>query len=333
MHNFLVVTISSSLASVVTLIVENPTSAATILATNIPTASNFFFSFLVLQGLKVTSSLLLQLSTLVLFHLLGNLFDNTPRKKWKRYFTLSGLGWGSIYPTFTTSVVISLVYSIITPLILLFSGLAFALLYIAYIYTIFYVSDFPNDTGGLSFPKAIYQSFTGIYLMEIMLAGLFFLAQNESGSRAAIPEGILICVLIVITIGVQFLMRATFDPLTYHLPVDAEVFAQSVLPVDETAVGPDTGSNSTDTVIESNENEVVNEYMHPVIRDPTPIIWLARDNLGIAAGEVQQTRTSGLNIAMSTEGARFNEKIKIEIDGAPPHHEEMTEIDSAQTHF
>jgi hypothetical protein len=32
---------------------------------------------------------------------------------------------------------------------------------------------FPNNSGGLAFSRVIYQSFTGIYLMEIMLAGLF----------------------------------------------------------------------------------------------------------------------------------------------------------------
>ena len=177
-HVFLVVTISSSVSSVITIIIENPSSVATILAANIPTASNFFFSFLALQGLSVASGLLLQVGALISFYLLGKLFDNTPRKKWTRCFTLGTLSWGTIYPVFTNFVVISLVYSIIAPLMLLISGLAFGLFYVAYIYTMFYVSDFPNDTGGIAFPKAIYQSFTGIYLMEILLAGLFFLVQE-----------------------------------------------------------------------------------------------------------------------------------------------------------
>ena len=190
---FLVVTISSSVSSVVTLIIQNPPSAATILAANVPTASNFFFSFLALQGLSMASSLLLQVVTLILFYLLGTLFDNTPRKKWKRYFTLRSLDWGTIYPVFTNFVVITLVYSIIAPLMLLISGIAFGLFYVAYIYIMFYVSEFPNDAGGLSFSRAIYQSFTGIYLMEIMLAALFFLAQNESDSHQLFQKVFNVC--------------------------------------------------------------------------------------------------------------------------------------------
>jgi hypothetical protein len=320
-HAFLFVTISSSVTSVITLIIENPPSAAIILAANIPTASNFFFSFLSLQGLSATADLLLQAVALILFYLLGKLFDNTPRKKWKRYFTLDSLNWGTIFPIVTNFVVITLVYSIIAPLMLIISGIAFGVLYIAYTYTMFYVSDFPNDSGGLAFSRAIYQSFTGIYLMEIMLAGLFFLAQNQFGSQSAIPEGILMCVLIALTIAVQFLISSSFDSLTYYLPVDAEEFPHIPGQITSTDI-----TNINNTTIESDDNT----YMHPAIRDPKPIIWIPRDYLGIAENELQRTRTSGLNILMSIEGAKFNEKINIEIDRSPPDHLETNNI---QTRF
>jgi hypothetical protein len=297
----------------------------------------------------VAAGLLLQIVTLVLFYLLEKLFDNTPRKKWNRYFTLSSLSWGTIYPIFTNFVVITLVYSIIAPVMLIISGLAFGLFYIAYTYTMFYVSNFPNDTGGLAFPRAIYQSFTGVYLMEIMLAGLFFLAQNESGFQSAIVEGVIMCVLIVITVGVQFTMKSSFDPLTYYLPVDAEEFPRLEMPVSgkfewaKTAIKVLNVPRTTDgtaaidhinnAVIESYDNTMENAYMHPAMRDPKPIIWIPQDNLGIAAHEVQRTVASQLNIRMSTEGARFNEKMKIEIDSPPPDYMETAEEDTVQTQF
>ncbi|CAF1222571.1 unnamed protein product [Adineta steineri] len=326
-HAFLFVTISSSVTSVITLIIQNPPSAATILAANIPTASNFFFSFLALQGLSMAANVLLQVVVLILFYLLGTLFDNTPRKKSRRYFTLSSLEWGTIFPIFTNFVVITLVYSIIAPLILIISGFAFALFYIAYIYTIFYVADFPNDIGGLMFPRAIYQSFTGIYLMEILLAALFFLAQNEFGSQSAIPEGVLMCILIVITIGVHFIMSSSFNSLTHYLPMDAEELSPLEVPVSRKPVmqvlnlsRTNNVTNIDDATNELYDNTVEHAYMHPVLRDPKPIVWIAEDKLGIAAEEVRRTRASGLNILMSTKGARFNKKMKIEIDSMPPDH-------------
>ena len=348
-HVFLVVTISSSIASVITKIIQSPTAATTILAGNIPTASNFFFSFLALHGLSIAANIFLQLVTLILFHLLGKLLDNTPRKKWKRYYTLTTLTWGIVFPVFTNFVVITLVYSIIAPLILLIAGLAFILFYIAYTYRMFYVLDFPNDAGGLSFSRAIYQSFAGIYLMEIMLAGLFFLARNESDSQAATAEGVLMCVLIAITIAIQWTMSSTFDPLTYYLPVDAQEFAQvemptpgklerakaivRVLKVPGAISGSSTVININNTMIDSYSNTTRSAYMHPAMRDPTPIVWLPKDKLGIAEDEVQRTLASGLNLHMSISGAQFNEKFKIKIDSPPPDHRDMADEDNSVTRF
>lgn len=46
---FLVVTLASSAASVVTKIIQDPTSAPQLLATRIPKVSNFYISYIVLQ--------------------------------------------------------------------------------------------------------------------------------------------------------------------------------------------------------------------------------------------------------------------------------------------
>lgn len=103
---FLVVTISSSASSVVTKIINNPTSAASLLAENIPTASNFYISYIILQGLSFSAGALLQISGLILGKVLGRLLDNTPRKMYSRWSNLAGLGWGTVYPVFTLLAVI-----------------------------------------------------------------------------------------------------------------------------------------------------------------------------------------------------------------------------------
>lgn len=100
--------IASSSTAVVTQIISNPTSAASLLATNLPKSSNFFFSYLLLQGLSVSAGTLLQIVSLVLYYLLGKLTDSTPRKKWHRFNTLPGLGWGTTYPIFTSLAVIGI---------------------------------------------------------------------------------------------------------------------------------------------------------------------------------------------------------------------------------
>jgi hypothetical protein len=98
---FLVATLGASAASVVQSVKDDPASAPTLLANNIPTASTFYLSYFILQGLSVVANVLLAVVGLIVFKLLGKLLDNTPRKMYKRWISLSGLGWGTLFPIYT----------------------------------------------------------------------------------------------------------------------------------------------------------------------------------------------------------------------------------------
>src|SRR6266498_3763131 len=73
---FLVATLASAATSSATKVLNNPASATTILAENIPKASNFYISYFVLQGLTFSSGALLQIAGLVLFRVLGKFLDS-----------------------------------------------------------------------------------------------------------------------------------------------------------------------------------------------------------------------------------------------------------------
>lgn len=97
---FLVTTFSSGAASSAAQIVSNPGSATTLLAENLPKASNFYISYFILQGLGIAAGDLLNIGALVMLTIVGKFLDKSPRKMFKRFITLSGLGWGSMYPKF-----------------------------------------------------------------------------------------------------------------------------------------------------------------------------------------------------------------------------------------
>lgn len=102
------VTLASAATSVVSDIIANPQSAATLLAQKIPRASNFYISYIILQGLAFSSGALLQIVGLILGKVLGKFLDTTPRKLYSRWATLAGLGWGTVYPVFTLLTVIGM---------------------------------------------------------------------------------------------------------------------------------------------------------------------------------------------------------------------------------
>jgi len=117
--------------------------------------------------------------------------------------------------------VIALVYTPLQPIVTGFACAAFYLFYKMWTYLFLYVLDQPawGDTGGLFFPKAITHIFVGMYVQQICVAALFFLARNGKGKPSAIPEGALMIVLVVITAGFHLIIGNSYGPLLHALPL------------------------------------------------------------------------------------------------------------------
>jgi calcium permeable stress-gated cation channel len=122
----------------------------------------------------------------------------------------------SVFASRKRFLTVGITYSIIAPLIMIFVITTFSLFYFTYLHNFLYVYEFTTDTGGLSFPKAIYQTMTGIYFAEICLIGLFFIT---SGARA---QGIVMLVVLVLTVLFQIKLASSFDPLITYLPIDVQ---------------------------------------------------------------------------------------------------------------
>jgi len=103
---FLVSTLSSAASSAVGAILQNPTSITSLLSNALPKASNYFISYIILQGLGVVAGLLVGLAGLIIGLILGKLLDTTPRKMYKRWTALAGLSWGTVFPIYTNLLVI-----------------------------------------------------------------------------------------------------------------------------------------------------------------------------------------------------------------------------------
>ncbi|GJE85442.1 DUF221-domain-containing protein [Phanerochaete sordida] len=221
LHSFLIVTFSSGIIATLPDLVNNPTSVPSKLAANLPKASNFFLTYIILQGLSGTASGFLQVVPLVLYYVKLFILGSTPRSVYKIRYTLRNVSWGTIWPATTLLLVIALAYSIISPII---NGLAFVTFFFFYQlwkYQFLWQLDQPesSETGGLFFPKAMQHIFVGMYIMQICLAALFFLAQNQDGHPSAIPEGALMVVLIVFTAFVHIIIDNSYGPLIHALPL------------------------------------------------------------------------------------------------------------------
>ncbi|KAI9509025.1 hypothetical protein F5148DRAFT_1283361 [Russula earlei] len=202
-------------------IVNNPTGIPTLLAQNLPKSSTFFLTFVILQGLAGTAVGFLQIVPLVLYYVKITLLASTPRSVQDIKYSPRTSEWGTLFPTMTQLAVITFGYSIISPII---NGLAFGaflLFYLLYKYLFTWVNNQPasGDTGGLFFPKAIQHIFVGLYVQQLCLCALFFIAQNDRHTPSAIPEGALVVVLIIFTAFFHDTILNSYGPLIKALPL------------------------------------------------------------------------------------------------------------------
>ncbi|KAJ5746219.1 hypothetical protein N7520_011401 [Penicillium odoratum] len=251
---FLVTTIASAATSVVTEIINKPSSAASLLANNIPRASNFYVSYIILQGLSFSAGALLQISGLIVGKILGRLLDSTPRKMYKRWSNLSGLTWGTVYPVFTMLTTIGIIYSCIAPLVMGFACIGLYLFYFAYRYNVLYVSNATIDTQGKAYTRALQHLTVGVYILEVCLIGLFAMASGSN--QIAVGPLILMIICLVTSILYHMSMNSAMEPLIHYLPKNLEHEEEALLALDRNGLGSVDSTNGV--VAEKEQNDVAN---------------------------------------------------------------------------
>lgn len=219
----LVVSFSSSLIDIVAELFNNPVASITdTIARQIPKAANYFFSYMILQALSVSSGTLLQIGALISWYVVAKIMNSTTREKWRANTTLPEVKWGSYFPVYTNFACIGFIYCIISPLISLFAIITFSLLWMANRYSMIYVNRLAHDTGGVLYPRALNQMFTGLYIMEVVLIGLFILVRDENDNVTAGPQAIVMFIAGILTALYQIMLNMSFGPLFRYLPITFE---------------------------------------------------------------------------------------------------------------
>ncbi|KAL0570068.1 phosphate metabolism protein 7 [Marasmius crinis-equi] len=234
LHGFLIVTIASGIIPGLADFGKNPAGIPNLLAQKLPQASTFFLTYVILQGLSGTAGGFLRIVNLAIYYVKLIILGSTPRSVYDMKYKMGSVAWGTLFPGITLLVVISLGYSIISPIInglACFTFFAFYEMY-KFLFLYCYQQDVSTDTGGLFFPKAIQHVFVGLYVQQICLAALFFLA----GGTTIIMGGLTVALifvtvsffvlrrvfnkrLTVVQIGFQLLIKNSYGPLIHALPL------------------------------------------------------------------------------------------------------------------
>lgn len=246
---FLITTLTTAASGALTKILEKPFEAKDILAENIPKASNFYLSYILIQCLMNGGLRLIQPFGLIRHYLIGRLHE-APRTRYMQWRRLSSAHWGGVYPIFTNMGVIALTYAFIAPLVLVFAAGGMFVTQIVWKYNLMYVIDSDMDTKGLFYPRALMHLVIGLYLAEICLIGIFAL-------KAAYTSVALMVLFFVFTGLVHFSLGDAIAPLLLNLPqtllmekeVQDEEKAKAIrlmelaLPRPDSEDGPDGAAN------------------------------------------------------------------------------------------
>lgn len=146
---------------------------------------------------------------------------------------------------------------------MVFNIITFSLFWLVYRYNTLYVTKFRFDTGGLLYPTAINQLFTGLYLMELCLIGLFFLVKDakSDGTAYGTPckaQGIIMIVVLILTFLYQWLLNGAFGSLLRYLPITLE---------DEAVMRDEEFARAQEKRWKLDENEQEGDDINDVLKD------------------------------------------------------------------
>ncbi|KAI1623017.1 hypothetical protein EDD37DRAFT_453024 [Exophiala viscosa] len=207
---FLITTLTSAASGAATQIVEDPTKAESLLAKNLPTASNFYISYILVQCLGFGASHLVHASSYFRLQVMRK-FTSNPRRLWERWHGLRQVHWGKLFPVYTNLGVIVLSYACIAPLILGFAGAGICFAYVVYRYNLLFVYDSEVSTMGLSYPRALMHLLVGVYFGEVCLVGLLVL-------KKAFGPLVMSLGLLVFTVLLHVSLYNAVGPLLNALP-------------------------------------------------------------------------------------------------------------------
>ncbi|PCH41949.1 DUF221-domain-containing protein [Wolfiporia cocos MD-104 SS10] len=140
-------------------------------------ARHFFLSYVILQGLGIMPLQLLNLGV-VLPRLLYRIFVTRTPRDFAELNAPPMINYGVVYPQAILIFVITLLYSVIQPLILIFGAVYFGVAYVVYKYKLLFVFYKPYESQGQAWPITFARLIWGVVIFIIFMMGLFILKKS-----------------------------------------------------------------------------------------------------------------------------------------------------------
>ncbi|EKM55342.1 uncharacterized protein PHACADRAFT_255901 [Phanerochaete carnosa HHB-10118-sp] len=149
-------------------------------------ARHFFVSYVILQGIGLMPLQLLNLGVIIPRIIFRMFVTRTPRD----FAELNAppmINYGAVYPQGILIFVITLLYSVVQPLIVIFGAIYFGIAYVVYKYKLLFVFYKPYESQGQAWPITFTRLIWGIIIYLVFMSGIFILRKSYVLSTLLIP--------------------------------------------------------------------------------------------------------------------------------------------------
>ncbi|KAF5354076.1 hypothetical protein D9756_007257 [Leucocoprinus leucothites] len=149
-------------------------------------ARRFFLSYVILQGLGIMPLQLLNLGVIIPRAVFRLFWTRTPRD----FAELNAppmINYGAVYPQAILMFVITMLYSVQQPLIVIFGAIYFGVGYVVYKYKLLFVFYKPYESQGQAWPITFIRLIWGVIIFLLFMTGIFTLRKSWVLSSLLVP--------------------------------------------------------------------------------------------------------------------------------------------------
>ena len=232
---FLVTTIAGTIFDTVALIIEKPESAFEMLGNSLPRMSSFFITFVIMKTFLGLGAEMVRIVALVQGILRFMIFPHaTLRMKRQVLLGLRPMddpGWFPFHKILAQDmlvVVISVVFAVVAPLVLLPCALFCLLSRVMWTHQHLYVYESVFESGGQFWPKIFRRFVFGLIIAQMTITGQFILKEARHEAYATMA-------LMFMTYFFLRSTRARYDPTSSTLPLEVATVMDITLQQEEEA--------------------------------------------------------------------------------------------------
>ncbi|XP_010038117.2 LOW QUALITY PROTEIN: CSC1-like protein At4g02900 [Eucalyptus grandis] len=190
---------------------QAPTEIPKTVGVSIPMKATFFITYIMVDGWAGIAAEILRLVPLVMFHLKNTFLVKTEKDR-EQAMDPGCLGFATSEPRIQLYFLLGFVYSVVTPVLLPFIIVFFALAYMVFRHQVINVYDQKYESGAAFWPDVQRRLIIGMVISQLLLMGLM----STKGAKSSTP---LLIVLPILTIWFHIFCKGRFESAFVKFPL------------------------------------------------------------------------------------------------------------------